>query len=55
LRVDKGLSWQEIAEVLAETEDDPPDPVALRKRFERLKERLMKMAEKEGLSLRRER
>jgi RNA polymerase sigma-70 factor (ECF subfamily) len=47
LRVDKGLSWKEIAQILAE--DTPPDVGALRKRFERLKERLVRMAEKEGL------
>ncbi len=49
LRVDKGLSWKEIALVLAESEEAPPDVGALRKRFERLKERLVRMAEKEGL------
>jgi RNA polymerase sigma-70 factor, ECF subfamily len=49
LRVDKRLSWKEIALVLAETEDAPPDVGALRKRFERLKERLVRMAEEEGL------
>ncbi len=49
LRVDKGLSWKEIAHVLAGAEDAPPDVGALRKRFERLKERLVRMAEKEGL------
>ena len=49
LRVDKGLSWKEVAQVLAESEDAPPDVGALRKRFERLKERLLRLAEKEGL------
>jgi RNA polymerase sigma-70 factor (ECF subfamily) len=49
LRVDKGLSWKEIASVLAETEDAPPDPAALRKRFERLKERLLQLAKKQGV------
>lgn len=52
LRVDKGLSWKEIAQVLTQDEDDDedaPGAAALRKRFERLKERLLKLAEKEGL------
>ncbi len=49
LRVDRGLSWKEIATVLAESEDAPPDAVALRKRFERLKERLLRLAKKEGV------
>ncbi len=49
LRVDKGLSWKEIAHVLAASEDASPDVGALRKRFERLKERRVRMAEKEGL------
>jgi len=43
LRVDKGLSWKEVAQVLGEAEG------ALRKKFERLKERLLRLAEKEGL------
>jgi len=49
LRVDKGLSWKEIAQVLAQAEDAPPNVGALRKRFERLKERLLRLAQKEGL------
>jgi RNA polymerase sigma-70 factor, ECF subfamily len=49
LRVDKGLSWKEIANVFAEAGDAPPDPAALRKRFERLKERLLRLAKKEGV------
>jgi RNA polymerase sigma-70 factor, ECF subfamily len=48
LRVDRGLSWKEIANVFAEAEEEPPDPAALRKRFERLKERLLRLAKKEG-------
>jgi RNA polymerase sigma-70 factor (ECF subfamily) len=48
LRVDQGLSWEEIATVLARGE--PPAPAAtLRKRFERLKERLKRLARDEGL------
>ena len=49
LRVDKGLSWKEIANVFAEAGDAPPDAAALRKRFERLKERLLRLARKEGM------
>jgi RNA polymerase sigma-70 factor (ECF subfamily) len=48
LRVDQGLSWDEIALVLAT--DGPPVPAAtLRKRFERLKERLGQLARDAGL------
>ena len=49
LRVDRGLSWKEIAEVLAETEVAPPDPAALRKRYERLKQCVAQWAQREGL------
>jgi RNA polymerase sigma-70 factor (ECF subfamily) len=48
LRVDQGLSWAEVAEVLAE-EGRPVDPGALMKRFERLKEKLAKLAKEQGL------
>ena len=48
LRVDRELSWQEVAEVMAE-EGQPADPAALRKRFERLKEKLARAAEAQGL------
>ncbi len=48
LRVDQGLSWEEVAEVLAE-EGKPARPDALTKRFERLKERLARMARDRGL------
>lgn len=53
LRVDRGLPWEEIAAAL---EQDGGDPTArkrsvasLRKRFERLKERIRALAQKEGL------
>jgi RNA polymerase sigma-70 factor (ECF subfamily) len=53
LRVDRGLSWEEIATAL---ELDGGDPTArkrnvasLRKRFERLKERIRALALQEGL------
>jgi len=48
LRVDQGLSWAEVAEILAE-EGRAVDPAALTKRFERLKDRLAKLAREEGL------
>jgi len=50
LRVDRCLSWNEIAQVLSEGEDAPPGVAALRKRFERLKERLLRLAAEEGLT-----
>jgi RNA polymerase sigma-70 factor (ECF subfamily) len=48
LRVDKDLEWNEVAQVLAGTEE-PVDPAALRKRFERIKDRLAALARDEGL------
>lgn len=42
LRIDRKLSWSEIADVMAE-EGDKPDAALLRKRFERIKERLRKI------------
>ncbi len=48
LRIEQELSWDDIASVLSG--DGPPvQAPALRKRFERLKERLGKMARAEGL------
>jgi len=44
LRIDRGMSWAEIAVVLEETKED-----ALRKRFERLKEKLRAEAMRRGL------
>jgi RNA polymerase sigma-70 factor (ECF subfamily) len=51
LRVDRGLEWREIARVLADGSDDEPtddeisrEAASLRKRFERLKERLRQLA-----------
>lgn len=55
LRLDRRLSWIEIAEVMLEDEevDDPREikkkASALRKRYERLKARLRELAEKDGL------
>jgi RNA polymerase sigma-70 factor (ECF subfamily) len=48
LRFDRGLSWREVAQVLEE-EGSPVDEAALRKRFERLKQRLRERAVAEGL------
>lgn len=48
LRLDQGLSWKETAEVLS-AEGETADVNALTKRFERLKERLARMAREEGL------
>ncbi len=48
LRLDQGLSWNEVAEVLAE-EGQPAEPAALMKRYERIKERLGKLAREQGL------
>jgi RNA polymerase sigma-70 factor (ECF subfamily) len=47
LRLDQDLTWPEIAEVLSAGE--PVDAVTLRKRFERLKERLGAMARERGI------
>ena len=48
LRVDRDLSWSEIASALR-TDDDRPDEAALRKRFERLKDKMRRLAEAEGM------
>jgi RNA polymerase sigma-70 factor (ECF subfamily) len=48
LRIDKELDWDEIAAVLS-AEGKPISSVALRKRFERLKEKLARIARAEGL------
>jgi RNA polymerase sigma-70 factor (ECF subfamily) len=49
LRVDRGLSWGEVADVLAGEDGARPDEPALRKRFERLKDKLARAAREEGL------
>lgn len=49
LRLDRGLSWAEVALVLAEEKGAPVDEPALRKRFERLKDKLAQRAREEGL------
>jgi RNA polymerase sigma-70 factor (ECF subfamily) len=48
LRVDRALPWKEVADVLADA-GVPPSEAALRKRFERLKEKLGKAAKEQGL------
>ena len=48
LRVDQELSWNEVAEIMS-ARGEPAEPAALRKRFERAKEKLRKLAEAEGL------
>lgn len=49
LRIDQRLAWTDIAEVLAADGGERPSPGTLMKRFERLKERLAKLASDEGL------
>jgi len=46
LRLDRRMSWEEIAEVLG---SPPGGSSTLRKRFQRLKDRLRRAAEREGL------
>ncbi|HEX7844063.1 MAG TPA: sigma-70 family RNA polymerase sigma factor [Kofleriaceae bacterium] len=48
LRVDQGLPWSDVAAVIA-AQGAPVDVAALRKRFERAKARLRKLAEQDGL------
>ena len=47
LRIDKELDWEEIATVLS-AEGRPISTVALRKRFERLKHKLARLARRQG-------
>jgi RNA polymerase sigma-70 factor (ECF subfamily) len=49
LRVDRELSWREVAVALGEEADDEACCAALRKRFERLKEKLAGFARERGL------
>ena len=49
LRVDKELAWKEVAQVLS-TPEQPVDVPALRKRFERVCEKLRQHAAREGLT-----
>jgi RNA polymerase sigma-70 factor (ECF subfamily) len=49
LRVDRQLSWGEVADVMAAEDGTRPAEDALRKRFERLKAKLVGAARDEGL------
>jgi len=49
LRLDQQLDWNEVAEVLS-AGGTAVEPTALRKRYERLKERLARMAREQGLT-----
>jgi RNA polymerase sigma-70 factor (ECF subfamily) len=49
LRLNRGLAWSEVAEVLS-TAEEQLDPAAVRKRYERLKEKLRKLARGERLA-----
>ncbi len=48
LRVDRELSWSEVAEVLS-ADGEPLDAAAVRKRFERTKDKLARLARGAGL------
>lgn len=49
LRLDQQLDWNEVADVLSAA-GAAVEPAALRKRYERLKERLARMARDQGLA-----
>ncbi|HZY03797.1 MAG TPA: sigma-70 family RNA polymerase sigma factor [Anaeromyxobacteraceae bacterium] len=49
LRLDRGLSWREVGEVLAGQGQAPADEAALRQRFHRIREKLEKKARRAGL------
>jgi RNA polymerase sigma-70 factor (ECF subfamily) len=49
LRLDRGMSWGEVAHVLSRDGEDAPAAAALRKRFERIKQKLKQRAREEGL------
>lgn len=48
LRIDQQLSWREIAEVLTPAGEPGPTEAAVRKRFERTKEKVAAMARERG-------
>jgi RNA polymerase sigma-70 factor (ECF subfamily) len=48
LRIDQEMSWKGVAQVLA-ADGRVREEQALRKRFERIKERLRRIAKQEGL------
>jgi RNA polymerase sigma-70 factor (ECF subfamily) len=49
LRHDRELSWDEVADVLSAGDGPPVTAVALRKRYERIKEKLGRLAKDAGL------
>jgi RNA polymerase sigma-70 factor (ECF subfamily) len=49
LRLDRGLPWKDIARILGGTDDVGARAALLRKRFERAKQRLKKLAIEHGL------
>lgn len=53
LRLDRGMAWKDIARVLGGDGDVDARAAALRKRFERAKQRLKKLAIERGLIRRR--
>jgi RNA polymerase sigma-70 factor, ECF subfamily len=48
LRIDRSLSWAEVAAVMS-TPEEPLDPQTVAKRFQRVKTKLRKLAEDAGL------
>jgi len=48
LRLEKDMPWEEVAEVMR-ADGEPATPAALRERFERLKEKLGRLAREQGL------
>jgi RNA polymerase sigma-70 factor, ECF subfamily len=48
LRIDRGLSWSEVASIMS-TPEERLDSATLAKRFQRTKEKLRKLAEEAGL------
>jgi RNA polymerase sigma-70 factor (ECF subfamily) len=48
LRLDRNMSWAEVAAVMGGS-DDSSDVAALRKRYERIKARLRRSAERDGI------
>jgi RNA polymerase sigma-70 factor, ECF subfamily len=54
LRIDRGLGWNEIAEIMTDGDDSDPrardrSSARLRQRFQKLKQRLRALAEEHGL------
>jgi len=59
LRLDRGLCWAEIAEIMSDSAADDEkerkrSEAGVRKQFERLKDRLRELAKREGLLPRQE-